>query len=217
MKGVNATIDLKRPEFEFTLVRGQGEYLALTRPCEMSQAWSKRRPRARAFFHPSAIFPKLARAIVNLSRFRAGGVFLDPFAGTGSLAIEASQAGGTVIASDQVEKMARGSLANMKHFGQSWLGVIRADAFSHPVTRVDAIATDLPYGRASSTRGAEPEEILRKTMDLLPLLLKEGSRMVLMHPRTLRVPESPAVALEEEHHLYVHKLLTRTITVLRRR
>jgi len=25
------------------------------------------------------------------------------------------------------------------------------------------------------------------------------------------------MALEEEHHLYVHKLLTRTITVLRRR
>ncbi len=217
LEGVDATVDLKNPEFEFTLARGKRDYVVLTKPSEMSQAWSKRRPRARAFFHPSAIFPKLARALVNLSRFREGEVFLDPFSGTGSLTIEAFEAGARVIASDQVAKMAMGSLANMRHFGQEWMGVIRADAFSHPVRRVDAIATDLPYGRASSTRGADPRDIVQRTLATLPLLLKEGSRMVVMHPQTLKIETSAEMVLEEEHHLYVHKLLTRTITVLRRR
>jgi 16S rRNA G966 N2-methylase RsmD len=217
LRGVDATVDLMNPDLEFSLVRGKEDYWALTRPREMSQAWSRRRPRARAFFHPSAIFPKLARALVNLSRFREGEVFLDPFSGTGSLGLEAFEAGAKVVASDQVAKMTQGSLANMRFFGQGWLGVIRADAFSHPVRHVDAIATDLPYGRVSSTRGANPEDIMRKAMEILPPLLKKGSRMVLMHPRTLKIEGSAEVALEEEHYLYVHKLLTRTITVLRRK
>jgi tRNA (guanine10-N2)-dimethyltransferase len=155
--------------------------------------------------------------LVNLSRFKEGEVFLDPFSGTGSLAIEAFEAGARVVASDQVARMALGSLENMKRFGQEWMGVIRADAFSHPVRRVDAIATDLPYGRASSTRGANPPDIVQSTLETMPMLLEEGSRMVVMHPQTLRIEGSAELALEEEHNLYVHKLLTRTITVLRRR
>jgi tRNA (guanine10-N2)-dimethyltransferase len=217
LRGVDAMVDLKNPDYEFSLVRGEKDYVALTKPGEMSQAWSRRRPRARAFFHPSAIFPKLARALANLSRFREGEVFLDPFSGTGSLAIEAFEAGAMVIASDQVARMAEGSLANMRHFGQEWMGVIRADAFSHPVRHVDAIATDLPYGRASSTRGVDPRDIAQRTLANMPLLLKEGSRMVVMHPQTLRIEGSAEMVLEEEHNLYVHKLLTRTITVLRKR
>lgn len=217
LEGLDAAVDLKNPDYEFTLVRGRRDYLALSRPSKMNQAWSRRRPRSRAFFHPSAIFPKLARALVNLSRFREGEVFLDPFSGTGSLAIEAFEAGASVIASDQVARMTLGSLANMNHLGQGWLGVIRADAFSHPVRRVDAIATDLPYGRASSTRGEEPQDIVRKTLENLPPLLGEGSRMVIMHPQTLKVDGSAEMVLEEEHHLYVHKFLTRTISILRRK
>jgi tRNA G10 N-methylase Trm11 len=217
LKGVDATVDLKNPDFEFTQVRGKKDYMALTKPGEMSQAWSKRRPRARAFFHPSAIFPKLARALVNLSRFRDGEVFLDPFSGTGSLAIEAFEVGARVVASDQAAKMVLGSLTNMRRFGQEWMGVIRADAFCHPVRQVNAIATDVPYGRASSTRGANSWDIVQRTLATMPLLLKEGSRMVVMHPQTLRIEGSAEMALEEEHDLYVHKLLTRTITVLRRR
>jgi tRNA (guanine10-N2)-dimethyltransferase len=217
LKGVDATVDLKNPDFEFSLVRGKKEYVVLTKPSEMRQAWSKRRPRARAFFHPAAIFPKLARALVNFSRFREGEVFLDPFSGTGSLAIEAFEAGASVVASDQASKMVLGSLANMRRFGQEWMGVIRADAFSHPLRQVDAIATDIPYGRASSTRGVDSWDIAQRTLATMPLLLKRGSRMVVMHPQTLRIEGSAEMVLEEEHHLYVHKLLTRTITVLRRK
>ncbi len=219
LRGVDgASVDLDDPDFEFTLVKGkERDYLALTSPGTMSQGWSLRRPRARPFFHPSAIFPKLSRAMVNLTRFKEGDVFLDPFAGTGSLALEAAESGAQALVSDQSSRMARGSLSNMKHYRQDWLGAVRADAFSLPLTAVDAIATDLPYGRASSTRGKATAEVARAAIQSLPLLLREGSRMVLMHPNTVEVGGSPLLAVEEEHHLYVHRLLTRTITVMRRR
>lgn len=217
LEGIDVKVDLVNPDYEFSVVRGRNEYMALTRPGGMSQEWSRRRPRVRDFFHPSAIFPKLSRALVNLSRIREGEVFLDPFCGTGSLAIEAFEAGAEVLASDQAAKMAVGSLANMRQFRQKWLGVVRADAFNHPARLVNAIATDLPYGRASSTKGVAPEGILRKALEALPFLLKEGSRMVLMHPASLAIGETPDLAIEEEHRLYVHKFLTRVITVLRRK
>lgn len=218
MEGLDVGVDLVHPDFEFTLVHGSsGRYLALTKPAEMKQAWSTRRPRARPFFHPSAIFPKLARALVNLSRFREGETFLDPFCGTGSLALEAFEAGAKVIASDQKEKMVRGSLRNMSYFNQGWLGVIHADAFMSPLGHVDAMATDLPYGRASSTLGRGPSAVVQSAMQTLPALLRAGSRMVIMHPKTHTIKETGEMAVEEEHDLYVHKLLTRTITVLRRK
>ena len=217
LRGIDAVIDLSNPERELTLVRGEREYLSVSAPLSMKQGWSHRRPRRRPFFHPSAIFPKLSRAMVNLSRCKEGDSFLDPFAGTGSLAIEASIVGARVLALDLSEKMTRGSLANMKHFGQDWLGVMRVDSAISPIRQVDAIATDIPYGRASSTRGRDTQEIIDLALISISDALKMGSMLVLMHPQTVGVNGTSELEVEEEYNLHVHKRLTRTITVLRRR
>jgi 16S rRNA G966 N2-methylase RsmD len=217
LRGVDVDVDLASPDREVTVVRGKEEYVALTSPGNMRQSWSRRRPRARRFFHPAAIFPKLARAMVNLSRCLEGEVFFDPFAGTGSIPLEAGMVGAEVVAADLLGKMTAGALTNMKQFGEGWMGVVRADAFHPPLASVDAIATDIPYGRTSSTRGMAGADVMRLALAVLPSLLPSGSRFVLMHPKHLAAEVPPEVAVEEEHDLYVHKLLTRTITVLRRR
>lgn len=217
LSGVDARIDLVDPELELTLVRAGGDHLSVTAPQTMVQGWSLRRPRRRPFFHPAAIFPKLSRALVNMSGCREGETFLDPFAGTGSLPLEASLVGAKVVAMDQAEKMARGGASNMRHFGQEWLGYVRADFRAMPFTEVDAVATDVPYGRASSTRGTSPAEIVELFLSAAAVILKPGRRLVLMHQKEVLVPEAPAFALLEEHDLHIHKLLTRTISILRRR
>jgi tRNA G10 N-methylase Trm11 len=217
LEGIDATIDLTSPDFEVTLVRAREDHLAVTMPETMSQGWSRRRPRARPFFHPSAIFPKLSRALVNLSRCREGELFLDPFAGTGSLLLEAELVGAQAVAVDLTAKMARGSVANMRQFGQRWVGVVRADSTFLPMTGVDAVATDIPYGRASSTRGKSPNELLEMTLPELARVLKPESLLVLMHPKDVEVTADEDFSVLEEHDLHVHKLLTRTISVLRRR
>jgi 16S rRNA G966 N2-methylase RsmD len=213
---IDSTIDLLNPDYELTLVRGERDYIAVTEPGGMRQGWSSRRPRSRPFFHPSAIFPKLSRALFNLTRCKVGEVFLEPFAGTGSIAIEASIVGARVAAVDLSGLMARGALSNMKHYSQDWLGVIRADSAHLPLSRVDAVATDIPYGRASSTRGRSPRDMLELLLPAFADVTRPGSRVVLMHPQELSVQRSRDFESEEEHHLHVHKLLTRTITILRR-
>jgi tRNA G10 N-methylase Trm11 len=217
LRGIDAEVDLVEPDFEFTLVRGREDYLALSAPSKMRQGWSKRRPRSRAFFHPSAMFPKLARALVNLSRCRENEVFFDPFAGTGSLVIEASLVGARAVGMDLEAAMAGGALSNMHLYHLQGFGVLRGDAFAPPLRQVDAISTDMPYGRASSTKGRIKEDVMARAVSSLPEILGRGSRLVLMHPENLAVSDSSTLDPEEEHQLYVHKLLTRTISVLRRR
>lgn len=217
LRGLDARVDLERPDVEFTSVAGKSRYLLLTHPGTMRQGWSSRRPRSRAFFHPSAIFPKLARALVNLTRVKEGETLLDPFAGTGSLLLEAWIVGARAVAMDQSRKMASGSLSNMRKLGQEWLGVIRGDAFRPPMVSVDAVATDVPYGRASTTRGNAPADVVGKALDALPQVVRSGGRVVLMHPKQVSVTQREELEVEEEHDMYIHKRLTRTITVLRRR
>jgi len=217
LEGLDVSVDLGNPDFEFTVVEGAQRYVVLSNPSMMNQSWSLRRPRRRAFFHPSAIFPKLSRALVNLTRCKEGQRFLDPFCGTGSIPIEAAAVGLEVVAADRSSEMVRGALANMKLFKQSWLGVLKSDAFQPPLSSVDGIATDVPYGRAASTRGRGASDVIRLATESLPSVLIEGSIMVLMHPEQLPVESTRELSVLEEHRLYIHKRLTRVITILRRR
>lgn len=216
LDGLSVRIDLENPDFEVTHVSGQREYFALTRPSEMRQSWALRRPRRRAFFHPSAIFPKLSRALVNLTMCKEGSVLFDPFCGTGSIPMEAAEVGMRVVAMDRAAVMARGSLANMRFFGQSWAGVIRGEASSPPIREVDGIATDVPYGRAASTEGRNAEEVMSIATEVLPRVMRSGATMVLMHPEDGPVKSGGGLKVLGEHRLYVHKRLTRIITILRK-
>jgi tRNA (guanine10-N2)-dimethyltransferase len=219
---VEGRVSLESPDREVSAyVSGKGQtYLAITMPRSMRQGWATRRPRSRAFFHPSAIFPKLSRALVNLSGVQPGEAFLDPFCGTGSLLIEASIIGAEPLGIDLARKMVRGARRNSIKYGQPWLGLIRADSRRLPIKGVGAVATDIPYGRASSAGGLKSSEILKSLVEGAPAVLPEGGKLVVMHPKSLQVGPIPEGAgelrVEKELEIYIHRTLTRTITVMRK-
>ena len=219
---VEGRVSLDSPDREVSAyVSGKGQtYLAITMPGSMRQGWATRRPRSRAFFHPSAIFPKLSRALVNLSGVQPGEAFLDPFSGTGSLLIEASIIGAETVGIDLARKMVRGARRNSIKYGQPWLGLIRADSRSLPIKEVSAVSTDIPYGRASSAGGLKSSEILRSLVEGAPAVLPEGGKLVVMHPKSLEVGPiaegAGGLHVEQELEIYIHRTLTRTITVMRK-
>ncbi len=213
---IGGRVSLDDPDVELTVVRGEKDYLMITRPSRMSQRWAVRRPRARAFFHPSAIFPKFSRLLVNLSGGRPGQTFLDPFCGTGSLLLEAAEVGMRPVGIDLLQKMVAGATRNSTKFGQEWLGVIRADSRRLPLATVDAVATDVPYGRVSTTSGSSTSQILENLINEASSILASGSRLVVMHPESLAVEGGKGFQVDGQLHIPVHKKLTRTITVLRR-
>lgn len=213
---LDGRVDLDDPDYEFSVIVGRRVYLALTDPRKLNQDWVSRRPRRRAFFHPTAIFPKLSRALVNLSGVRQNEILLDPFAGTGSIMLEAFAVGVLPVALDISRVMVRGALANQRGYAQSWLGIIQADSNQLPIRKVHGIVTDIPYGRASSAYGKKTSEIVGNLLDSAAKLLDTGRLMVIMHPDSVRIVNTENFTKEGSHYLYIHRKLTRVITVLRR-
>jgi len=161
--------------------------------------------------------PKLARCMVNLSGALEGRTFLDPFCGVGGIALEASLVGCNVIAMDAKMRMVRGTRRNFAHFNLGSSGLIRADARRMPLTRVDAIATDPPYGTQSSTFKSSTRQILEDFLPRAREILPAGNRAVIASPLgtgSTDVAEKSGFKVLERHLVYVHRSLTREILAL---
>ncbi len=181
-----------------------------------------RKPQLRPFFKPGSLDPRLCRVFVNLSRPPASGVYLDPFCGTGGFAVEATTMSlHTVLCSELARDLVEGSLININYYDGAIGSSVHADAVFMPYRdeSVDAIGTDPPYGRSSSTRG-------RRLMDLLKGFLAEAYRVLKpcryicfaiphwVNPR--RLVEEAGLELVEYHYMRVHGSLTRILVVARK-
>ncbi|MDG6929024.1 MAG: hypothetical protein JRN39_03370 [Nitrososphaerota archaeon] len=205
-------VSLREPEVVVRVLRSGREVLFGTAAPGRRRRWVDRRPRARAYFHPVAVFPKLARLLVNLARVKQGDVFMDPFAGTGSLLIEASEMGIEALGIDVQRKMVFGARANT----QGGCHLVRADSRRMPIRAVGGMATDIPYGRASGIVGGA-EEIGGRLLEQAQDLLRPGSHVVVMSSSGLVPAGAGGLALVSRHRLYVHRSLERAISVFRRR
>lgn len=195
-------VDVGRPNW---IIRVDKIGWAWVVPNYKGRRWLDRFPRRRPFFHPSALNPRVARALVNLATPR--GILIDPFVGTGSILIEAGVLGIYGIGCDIDRRMVEGCMRNLKHYN-ILADVVQADARMLPFRALQSVATDLPYGRTSSTHGSKFEVLLTEFLDELKELLK--GRAAIMYPSEYRgiVPEGKGF------NLYVHKSLMRRISVL---
>jgi len=185
-----------------------------------SKDFQLRRPRARVYFHPTALNPKLSRLFVNLSRVKKGDLMLDPFCGTGGILIEAAMIGVNCLGSDVDRDMVKGALLNLRHFSLEPLGVVRADVTLPPWVRVDAIATDPPYGRASSAKGRPLRKLIFDFLLAHYSIVKPKRYIVFALPHDINVDDvipRELYELVEVHRMRVHKSLTRYIVVVRRK
>jgi tRNA (guanine10-N2)-dimethyltransferase len=174
---------------------------------------------ARPFSSPVSLEPRLARALVNLARVRAGDLVLDPFCGTGGVLLEAAELGARILGSDLDHDMVAGTRSNLAHFGHVG-DVAEADIADVPDLvagrSVDAVVSDLPYGRSAST-GREPMSVLyARAFDVVARVLRPGGHAVLGLPDATSAAAASAV-LEERGTFLVraHKSLTRHFVVLR--
>jgi tRNA (guanine10-N2)-dimethyltransferase len=165
--------------------------------------------RMRPYFHPVALDSKLSRIMINLTMIKENELLLDPFCGTGSILLEASNMKIRSLGCDVSDRMSHGALTNMK--GRDTM-VLTCDALSLPlqIKCVDAIATDLPYGRSASTAKREPKTLLNDFISFVRDEMK-GKRCCVM---CRKGDEELFENIEEEYDIYVHKSLTRKLMVL---
>jgi tRNA (guanine10-N2)-dimethyltransferase len=185
------------------------------------RAFSKRRSPFRPFFVPSAIHPKIARVLVNLSRARPGSHFLDPFCGTGGLLLEAAEIGCIAVGLDIDITMLKGSQQNLDHFKVPFYGCL-ADARTSPIRTkgIEAIAADPPYGRSSSTKGDAVSSLIEKSLASFAKILKPGGYLCIALPLEYFCEDmipSESFNIKERHTMRIHRSLRRHVIVLERK
>lgn len=140
----------------------------------------------------------------------------DPFCGTGSTLIEASLIGCRVLGVDVQRRMARGTVRNLNHFRVRSEGIVVADVRWSPITRVDCVVTDPPYGTSSTTLKRTTRQIVEELLVAADEMLVKGSRVCMASPRTLSIAKigtTHGYKHLESHFVYVHRSLTREVVV----
>lgn len=215
--GEGRGVDMHEPASEVRVVlSGQANVGRCLAEVDRS-SFEARKVQNLPFRYPITIHPKYARALVNLARVPPGGRLLDPFCGTGSIVAEAALAGLEAIGSDVSEKMVEGAGTNLEFLGvKADLVACDVGAVGEAIGRVDGVATDPPYGRATSTGGEPVPDLMRRTLGACREVLDTGSLLaVAVHdPELLRAPDG--FEMVEKHPMTVHRSLTRHFCVLRR-
>lgn len=210
-------VNLSNPQKTFFGVLTDKRFIFGLKAAEIiPKPFSERRPRRRPVFHPTAMPAKLARTMVNLAQPRKDELVLDPFCGTGGILVEAGLIGCRVLGFDAKPHMLRGGLKNIIHYGIKPEGMATADARYPPVTRVDCIVTDPPYGRSASTLGTSTRLIVEDFLSAVGDKISRGRRICMASPKTVRIDDAGGEAgfkHIESHFVYVHRSLTREIVV----
>ncbi len=177
----------------------------------------ERSPRFRPFFHPSSLSPILSRTLCNLCGVGQGTKVLDPFCGTGGILIEAGLMGAEIFGSDLDDGMVKGCRENLDYYGLRG-SISQADAASLSETdKYDAVITDPPYGRGSTTMGRKLEDVYKKAMKPIYRTLKPGGRACVLSPAQIDlegIGSRSGFKIRESHEVRVHRSLTRKIAVL---
>jgi len=210
-------VNLKNPDKTFIgIITDEKLILGLKLTDITSKTFSERRPRKKPFFHPSAMPSKMARCMVNLAHAKAESILLDPFCGTGTSLIEATFIGCRAVGVDAQRRMILGTKKNLAFFNITAEGLVLADSRKPPFFKVDAVVTDPPYGRSSSTLKSTTKQLVQDVLTSAYKLLGVGQRICIASPKTLNITQlGTALGFRhvESHFAYVHATLTREIAV----
>jgi tRNA (guanine10-N2)-dimethyltransferase len=213
-------VDLTNPQKTFFGVLTDKKFIFGLKTAEVpTKPFSERSPQKRPVFHPTAMHAKLARTMVNLAQPKIYDLVLDPFCGTAGILTEAGLVGCRVVGFDAKPHMLKGGFVNLLYYGIEPEGMVVADARHPPISQLDCIVTDPPYGRSASTLGMTTRRIVEDFLVAVSDIIPRGSIICMASPKTIKLVEASEKAgfkHEESHFVYVHGSLTREIAVFKR-
>jgi tRNA (guanine10-N2)-dimethyltransferase len=211
------TVDLKNPDIELRgLITDKKVYVG-TKISEIDRSqFEKRKVQFRPYFSPISLHPKIARVMVNLSSLKKNEVLLDPFCGTGGILIEAGLIGAKIIGSDIENKMIEGCKKNLEFYKINNYKLFCSDIgeIRNNINKVDAVVTDLPYGKSTTTKGEEMENLYNRAFKNISDMLKEDGKAVigLSNKHFINFGEEYLTHVET-HKFKAHRSLTRYFVV----
>ncbi|NYT00362.1 MAG: methyltransferase domain-containing protein [Methanocellales archaeon] len=212
-------VDLDNPDVIFRLVLTGNKCVfgRLIESVDRGQ-YEFRRPHQRPFFHPGVLLPRVARALVNISSL-SDGILIDPFCGTGGILIEAALIDAQCVGMDVQQKMVLGTNLNLKYYGVDGMLIV-GDACETPLKseKVDAVVTDLPYGRSALIQARSLENLYHDSLREMYRVLKKNKKAVIVSQVPLdKLADEAGFVVIERHQQRVHRSLTRHIIVLQKK
>ncbi|MFH1100419.1 MAG: DNA methyltransferase [Methanobacteriota archaeon] len=211
------TVRLQHPDIEIRVfITDNIVYIGRKISQIQRNQFEQRKVQHRPFFSPISLHPKLARALVNLSCIRPGETLLDPFCGTGGILLEAGLLGAQLVGNDIEKKMITGCKETLEFYNIKKYTLFCSDIgnLNHYETHVDAIVTDFPYGKATTTKGEDLGQLYKRAFETMYQILKKGKRAV------VGLPQREMIALGEQYFtiqeifaIRVHRSLTRYFVV----
>jgi len=214
----NRTVNLNQPDIQIRVViTNDTIYVGHLLETIDRSSFQKRKAHHRPFFSPISMHPLLARLLVNISQVSTNGYLIDPFCGTGGILIEAALMGINIFGADIEKKMITGTKKNLSSFGLKAHQLINTDIGNlseHIDRKMDAVVTDLPYGKATTTQGETIHNLYKRTFKQIHSVLKPGGYAVIGMP-TQSVVTNGTVYLTQKncYPIRVHKSLTRYFAV----
>jgi tRNA (guanine10-N2)-dimethyltransferase len=178
----NRVVNLTYPKIELrAIVTEDMAYIGIKKAALDTSHFQKRKGHFRPFLLPITLHPKIARALVNLAGVKKQEILLDPFCGTGGILLEAGLLGIDIIGSDIDKKMIDGCRKNLEYYHLKNFTLFCADIgdISKHVCLVDAIVTDFPYARATTTKGEQPIKLYNRAFMNISQILKKNGRAVI--------------------------------------
>ena len=210
-------VDLEHPDHEIrVLITDTALYVGEKIAVGERKQFEERKVQHRPFFSPISLHPKLARTLVNLSMISTGETLLDPFCGTGGILIEAGLVNTKIIGNDVEEKIIEGCQRNLEFYDIRSYDLFCADIGELPqyIDKVDAIVTDLPYGKSTTTKGENLNQLYHRSFEVFAAVLKKQGRAVICQPsKTIQSIATRYFSLVKQYELRVHRSLTRYISV----
>jgi len=213
----NRTVNLRNPDIEVRcIITDDRIYVGLKLYQIDRQQFEKRKVQFRPFFSPISLHPKIARALVNLSCVKKNQTLLDPFCGTGGLLLEAGLIGIKVVGSDVEKKMIDGCKNTLEFYNIINYSLFCSDIgkIDNFISNVDAVVTDLPYGKSTTTKGETKKDLYKRAYENISKVMKKNARAVIgLSDKEMISLGEEYLSFIEKHDLKVHKSLTRYFVV----
>lgn len=207
----NPKVSFDNPKTEIDFIFEKDKVFCGLRIYENNEKFDARKAHKRPGFSPISLHPKLARALVNMTGIKKGETLLDPFCGTGGILLEAGLMKIKCTGSDIAEDMLEKAKINMNSFKIKNYKLMKADARKIKL-KCNAIATDPPYGKASSLRKQGMSKLYTDFLSNAYKILKKKSRVAIIFPNRLSIKSKFKILRKID--VPIHKSLTRTINIL---